>query len=164
MIEILSRAEIEERLTMVYGGMAASTPLTPGQQDEKQALQTAKQLGDWLDALHCAIPLRCDPCPFNKSDLCDFTPIDGWLAGETAESTDAHWLYLEAPDAVEPYIRVSRDGLRVQERNPSHDWTDYGAWWIKEAFGKGAEVGEAKGREAAAIEALETIKRCTEEA
>ena len=61
-----------------------------------------------------------------------------------AEQDAEQWVELDAPGCEKPYIRVSVDGERVQERFREGRWNDYDAWWIKQAYRKGREVALAE--------------------
>lgn len=65
-------------------------------------------------------------------------------AEQDAEQDAEQWVELDAPGCEKPYIRVSVDGERVQERSQEGRWNDYDAWWIKQAYRKGREVAEAE--------------------
>jgi hypothetical protein len=57
---------------------------------------------------------------------------------------DAEWVELPTPDCAEPYIRISLNGQRVQQRTTEDRWIEYDAWWIKAAYRKGREVTQAE--------------------
>lgn len=75
--------------------------------------------------------------------------LDALVSEEAGE-----WVLLPAPNREEPYIRISKDGQRVQERTQEGRWNDYDAWWIKAAYRKGREQAqqEASGLRDAARE------------
>jgi len=102
----------------------------------------------------------------------DFTfainaPIDpaDWPAAKAAldalvEAEEGEWVLLPAPNREEPYIRISKDGQRVQERTQEGRWNDYDAWWIKAAYRKGREVAqqESSALRDAARELVEAVR------
>ena len=53
---------------------------------------------------------------------------------------EGEWVELERPDPGCSYIRVSKDGSRVQECNKG-SWADYDAWWVKSAYRAGLAQG-----------------------
>jgi hypothetical protein len=74
-------------------------------------------------------------------------PVVDWPAAKAAldaliESESEQWVYLESDG--EPVIRISATGERVQQQDHAGKWTDYSAWWIKEAYRKGRELERAK--------------------
>jgi len=89
--------------------------------------QVNLRLGDFDN--WCSAGIDPADWPLAKSAL------DALIENEAVE-----WVEIPAPNGEDPYIRISRNGSRVQERSQEGRWNDYDAWWIKAAYRKGREV------------------------
>jgi hypothetical protein len=81
---MLTRKEIDRRLAAYQTAYPDGITLDPVEAGEIRALETARQLGEWLRFARSCPYLICNDCEFDGS-ACDKrdSDISAWLSGES---------------------------------------------------------------------------------